>query len=210
MTLACTIKLSWPLLRRKKLFYLLGMPFLVGDGNTGSTNFRMLRSRSQSIYTLMTRSSVCGDEYDSVIFSQLHLIDLAGSKSSTTKTTGLERKGNSYLNKNLLMLDRGIIPGYLDDAPVHRCHSAGREDKLGDFRDNFLLREQGNKRKFSSTIVDLSDDWRQARSSSKLNDQLPLAGSTVSEPNQTSKLVGGATLEINDMVQQTIHAMEQQ
>ncbi|GMH00211.1 hypothetical protein Nepgr_002050 [Nepenthes gracilis] len=184
----------------------------VGDRHrhTGSTNFHMLRSRSHSICTLMTRSSVCGDEYDGVIFSQLHLIDLAGSKSSTAETTGLGRKGDSYLNKNLLMLDRGIIPGYLVDAPVHRCHSAGREDKFGDFRDNFLLREQGNKRKFSSTVVDLSGDWSQARSSGKWNDQLPPAGSTVSKPNQTSKLIGGATPEINDMVQQTIHALEQQ
>ncbi|GMH14758.1 hypothetical protein Nepgr_016599 [Nepenthes gracilis] len=116
----------------------------IGDGyrHTGLTNLHMLRSRSHSICTLMTRSSVCGDEYDGVIFSQLHLIDLVGSKSSTTETTGLGRKGDSYLNKNLLMLDREIIPGYLDDAPVHRCHFAGREDKSGDFRDNFLLREQ--------------------------------------------------------------------
>ncbi|GMH31397.1 hypothetical protein Nepgr_033240 [Nepenthes gracilis] len=154
---------------------------VVGDRHrhTSSTNFHMLRNRGHSICTLMTRSSVCDDEYDGVIFSQLHLVDLAGSKSSTTETTGLGRKGDSYLNKNLLMLDRGIIPGYLDDAPVHRCHSAGREDKS-------------------------------ARSSSKWNDQLPPADSTVSEPNQTSKLIGGATLEINDMVQQTIHALEQQ
>ncbi|GMH08818.1 hypothetical protein Nepgr_010658 [Nepenthes gracilis] len=108
------------------------------------------------------------------------------------------------------MLDKGIIPGYLDTAPVHHCHSTGTEDKSGDFRDNFLLQEQGNERKFSSTVVDLSGDWSQARSSSKWNDQLPPTGSTVSKPNQTSKLIGGATLKINDMVQHTIHALEQQ
>ncbi|GMH08819.1 hypothetical protein Nepgr_010659 [Nepenthes gracilis] len=49
--------------------------------HTGSTNFHILRSRSHSICTLMTKSSICGDEYDGVIFSQLHLIDLVGSKS---------------------------------------------------------------------------------------------------------------------------------
>ncbi|GMH25287.1 hypothetical protein Nepgr_027130 [Nepenthes gracilis] len=154
---------------------------VVGDRHrhTGSTNFHRWRSRSHSICTLLTRSSVCGEKYDGVIFCQLHLIDRAGSKSSTTETTGLEREGDSYLNINLLILDRGIIPGCLDDAPVHRCHSVGREDKS-------------------------------ARSSSKWNDQLPPAGSTVSEPNQTSKLIGGATLEMNGMVQQTIHAREQQ
>ncbi|GMH13258.1 hypothetical protein Nepgr_015099 [Nepenthes gracilis] len=166
---------------------------IVGDGHrhAGSNNFHMLHSRSHSICTLMIRSSICGDEYDGVIFSQLHLIDLAGSKSSTTETTGLGRKEESYLNKNLLMLDIGIIPGYLGDAPAHRCHSARRDDKSDDFRDNSLLREQGNKRKSPSTVVDSSGDWRQARTSSKWNDQLPPAGSTVSEPNQTSKLIGG-------------------
>lgn len=79
----------------------------------------------------MIESSARGDEYDGVIFSQLvwflknyrftcynmeiarpqlfmflfqNLIDLAGSESSKTETTGLRRKEGSYINKSLLTL----------------------------------------------------------------------------------------------------------
>ena len=78
----------------------------------------------------MVESSAHGDEYDGVIFSQLvscilycchkkcechsleciiclflqNLIDLAGSESSKTETTGLRRKEGSYINKSLLTL----------------------------------------------------------------------------------------------------------
>lgn len=81
----------------------------------------------------MIESSAHGDEYDGVIFSQLvwfrslsqkpiihftlsvvsyffgcrclqNLIDLAGSESSKTETTGLRRKEGSYINKSLLTL----------------------------------------------------------------------------------------------------------
>ncbi|KAM0007645.1 putative plus-end-directed kinesin ATPase [Helianthus debilis subsp. tardiflorus] len=72
--------------------------------HVGSNNFNLLSSRSHTIFTLMIESSAHGDEYDGVIFSQLNLIDLAGSESSKTETTGLRRKEGSYINKSLLTL----------------------------------------------------------------------------------------------------------
>ncbi|XP_022725153.1 kinesin-like protein KIN-7D, mitochondrial isoform X6 [Durio zibethinus] len=72
--------------------------------HVGSNNFNLLSSRSHTIFTLMIESSAHGDEYDGVVFSQLNLIDLAGSESSKTETTGLRRKEGSYINKSLLTL----------------------------------------------------------------------------------------------------------
>ncbi|GMH22846.1 hypothetical protein Nepgr_024689 [Nepenthes gracilis] len=74
----------------------------------------------------------------------LNLIDLVVSKSSKTETTGSGTKEGSYINKSLLMLS--AIPEYLGDAPSHHCHSAGKDDKLDDFRDNSLLREPENEK----------------------------------------------------------------
>jgi len=89
---------------------------------------------SYLIHLQMIESSAHGDDYDGVIFSQLvrknylwlpkifpclylldilvhfacfllqNLIDLAGSESSKTETTGLRRKEGSYINKSLLTL----------------------------------------------------------------------------------------------------------
>lgn len=83
------------------------------------------------LYSQMVESSAHGDDYDGVIFSQLvclfffvlinfylsiihlkflssfcfqNLIDLAGSESSKTETTGMRRKEGSYINKSLLTL----------------------------------------------------------------------------------------------------------
>ncbi|CAM8932332.1 unnamed protein product [Rhodiola kirilowii] len=78
--------------------------------HVGSTNFNLLSSRSHTIFTLMIESSAHGDEYDGVVFSQLNLIDLAGSESSKTETTGLRRKEGSYINKSLLTL--GTVSGH--------------------------------------------------------------------------------------------------
>lgn len=91
------------------------------------------------IHLQMIESSAHGDDYDGVIFSQLvrqshlllnwnflsyayydflfffagffqNLIDLAGSESSKTETTGLRRKEGSYINKSLLTLGTvGVI-----------------------------------------------------------------------------------------------------
>ena len=42
--------------------------------------------------------------YVDLLFPMQHLIDLAGSESSKTETTGLRRKEGSYINKSLLTL----------------------------------------------------------------------------------------------------------
>ncbi|KAL0369271.1 UNVERIFIED_CONTAM: Kinesin-like protein KIN-7E, chloroplastic [Sesamum calycinum] len=61
--------------------------------HVGSNNFNLLSSRSHTIFTLTIESSLRGgNEGEEVTLSQLHLIDLAGSESSKTETTGLRRK----------------------------------------------------------------------------------------------------------------------
>ncbi|XP_059654084.1 kinesin-like protein KIN-7D, mitochondrial isoform X2 [Cornus florida] len=94
--------------------------------HVGSNNFNLLSSRSHTIFTLMVESSAHGDEYDGVIFSQLNLIDLAGSESSKTETTGLRRKEGSYINKSLLTL--GTVIGKLSEGKA--SHVPYRDSKL--------------------------------------------------------------------------------
>ncbi|RID51480.1 hypothetical protein BRARA_H02137, partial [Brassica rapa] len=85
-----------------------------------------MSSRSHTLFTLMIESSATGDEYDGVIFSQLNLIDLAGSESSKTETTGLRRKEGSYINKSLLTL--GTVIGKLSEGKA--THIPYRDSKL--------------------------------------------------------------------------------
>lgn len=94
--------------------------------HVGSNNFNLFSSRSHTIFTLMIESSAHGDEYDGVVFSQLNLIDLAGSESSKTETTGLRRKEGSYINKSLLTL--GTVIGKLSEGKA--CHVPYRDSKL--------------------------------------------------------------------------------
>ncbi|KAK2381706.1 kinesin protein KIN-7D, mitochondrial [Trifolium repens] len=94
--------------------------------HVGSNNFNLFSSRSHTIFTLMIESSVHGEEYDGVIFSQLNLIDLAGSESSKTETTGLRRKEGSYINKSLLTL--GTVIGKLSEGKS--SHVPYRDSKL--------------------------------------------------------------------------------
>ncbi|XP_022725149.1 kinesin-like protein KIN-7D, mitochondrial isoform X2 [Durio zibethinus] len=94
--------------------------------HVGSNNFNLLSSRSHTIFTLMIESSAHGDEYDGVVFSQLNLIDLAGSESSKTETTGLRRKEGSYINKSLLTL--GTVIGKLSEGKA--SHVPYRDSKL--------------------------------------------------------------------------------
>ncbi|CAH2075901.1 unnamed protein product [Thlaspi arvense] len=94
--------------------------------HVGSNNFNLLSSRSHTLFTLMIESSATGDEYDGVIFSQLNLIDLAGSESSKTETTGLRRKEGSYINKSLLTL--GTVIGKLSEGKA--THIPYRDSKL--------------------------------------------------------------------------------
>ncbi|XP_075476171.1 kinesin-like protein KIN-7D, mitochondrial [Primulina tabacum] len=94
--------------------------------HVGSNNFNLFSSRSHTIFTLMIESGAHGDEYDGVIFSQLNLIDLAGSESSKTETTGLRRKEGSYINKSLLTL--GTVIGKLSEGRA--SHVPYRDSKL--------------------------------------------------------------------------------
>ncbi|KAL8540178.1 hypothetical protein ACS0TY_001670 [Phlomoides rotata] len=94
--------------------------------HVGSNNFNLFSSRSHTIFTLMIESSAHGDEYDGVIFSQLNLIDLAGSESSKTETTGIRRKEGSYINKSLLTL--GTVIGKLSEGKA--SHVPYRDSKL--------------------------------------------------------------------------------
>ncbi|KAL7206799.1 hypothetical protein ACSBR2_019498 [Camellia fascicularis] len=94
--------------------------------HVGSNNFNLFSSRSHTIFTLMIESSAHGDEYDGVVFSQLNLIDLAGSESSKTETTGLRRKEGAYINKSLLTL--GTVIGKLSEGKA--SHVPYRDSKL--------------------------------------------------------------------------------
>ncbi|CAN6202157.1 unnamed protein product [Urochloa humidicola] len=96
--------------------------------HVGSTNFNLLSSRSHTIFTLTIESSPCGEssEGEAVTFSQLNLIDLAGSESSRAETTGIRRKEGSYINKSLLTL--GTVISKLTDGKA--THVPFRDSKL--------------------------------------------------------------------------------
>ncbi|KAK3131887.1 hypothetical protein QOZ80_6AG0512940 [Eleusine coracana subsp. coracana] len=96
--------------------------------HVGSTNFNLLSSRSHTIFTLTIESSSChaSSEGEGVTFSQLNLIDLAGSESSRAETTGVRRKEGSYINKSLLTL--GTVISKLTDGKA--AHVPFRDSKL--------------------------------------------------------------------------------
>ncbi|KAJ8471897.1 hypothetical protein OPV22_026240 [Ensete ventricosum] len=96
--------------------------------HVGSNNFNLLSSRSHTIFTLTIESSSCGDcsEGGAVNFSQLNLIDLAGSESSRAETTGVRRREGSYINKSLLTL--GTVIAKLTDGKA--THIPYRDSKL--------------------------------------------------------------------------------
>uniref|UniRef100_J3LY15 Kinesin motor domain-containing protein n=2 Tax=Oryza brachyantha TaxID=4533 RepID=J3LY15_ORYBR len=94
--------------------------------HVGSNNFNLVSSRSHTIFTLTIESSPCGENDEEVKLSQLNLIDLAGSESSKTETTGLRRKEGSYINKSLLTL--GTVIAKLTDGKA--THIPYRDSKL--------------------------------------------------------------------------------
>ncbi|XP_057865552.2 kinesin-like protein KIN-7C, mitochondrial isoform X2 [Cryptomeria japonica] len=83
--------------------------------HVGSNNVNLLSSRSHTIFTLTVE---CGDSHGVVTSAQLSLIDLAGSESSKTDTTGIRRKEGSYINKSLLTLGT-VISKLSDRKPSH-------------------------------------------------------------------------------------------
>ncbi|XP_061341956.1 kinesin-like protein KIN-7C, mitochondrial [Gastrolobium bilobum] len=96
--------------------------------HVGSNNFNLFSSRSHTIFTLTIESSSRGENIgeEDVALSHLHLIDLAGSESSKTETTGLRRKEGSYINKSLLTL--GTVIAKLTDGKS--THIPYRDSKL--------------------------------------------------------------------------------
>ncbi|KAG5601212.1 hypothetical protein H5410_032582 [Solanum commersonii] len=87
--------------------------------HVGSNNFNLLSSRSHTIFTLTIESSSRGgNQGEEVALSQLHLIDLAGSESSKTETTGLRRREGSFINKSLLTLGT-VISKLTDEKSTH-------------------------------------------------------------------------------------------
>ncbi|XP_015694238.1 kinesin-like protein KIN-7G isoform X2 [Oryza brachyantha] len=96
--------------------------------HVGSTNSNLLSSRSHTIFTLTIESSSSGqsNEGEPVTFSQLNLIDLAGSESSRVETTGVRQKEGSYINKSLLTL--GTVISKLTDEKA--THIPFRDSKL--------------------------------------------------------------------------------
>ncbi|XP_031473876.1 kinesin-like protein KIN-7E, chloroplastic isoform X1 [Nymphaea colorata] len=96
--------------------------------HVGSNNFNLLSSRSHTIFSLSIESSPRGENLgeEDVTLSQLNLIDLAGSESSKTETTGLRRKEGSYINKSLLTL--GTVIAKLTDGKA--THIPYRDSKL--------------------------------------------------------------------------------
>ncbi|EFJ12447.1 hypothetical protein SELMODRAFT_124179 [Selaginella moellendorffii] len=96
--------------------------------HVGSNNFNLFSSRSHTIFTLTIESSCRGEDFsdDEITLSQLNLIDLAGSESSKTETTGLRRKEGSYINKSLLTL--GTVISKLSDGKA--SHIPYRDSKL--------------------------------------------------------------------------------
>lgn len=95
--------------------------------HVGSNNFNLVSSRSHTIFTLTIESSPADEtEEEEVRLCQLNLIDLAGSESSKTETTGLRRKEGSYINKSLLTL--GTVIAKLTDGKA--THIPYRDSKL--------------------------------------------------------------------------------
>ncbi|KAI4967449.1 hypothetical protein ZWY2020_025890 [Hordeum vulgare] len=109
--------------------------------HVGSNNFNLVSGRPYYLHigihsslrplflslSLSLTSTSFGDtlspsgetEEEEVRLCQLNLIDLAGSESSKTETTGLRRKEGSYINKSLLTLGTVIIAKLTDGKATH-------------------------------------------------------------------------------------------
>lgn len=81
---------------------------------------------SSCVWQTIESSPSAENQEENVKLSQLHLIDLAGSESSKTETTGLRRKEGSYINKSLLTL--GTVISKLTDGKA--THIPYRDSKL--------------------------------------------------------------------------------
>ncbi|CAN1730259.1 Kinesin-like protein KIN-7E, chloroplastic [Linum perenne] len=96
--------------------------------HVGSNNINLLSSRSHTIFTLVLSltSEVLNFLSSNLLIVFQHLIDLAGSESSKSETTGMRRKEGSYINKSLLTL--GTVISKLTDSKA--THVPFRDSKL--------------------------------------------------------------------------------
>ncbi|KAJ9559195.1 hypothetical protein OSB04_013809 [Centaurea solstitialis] len=136
--------------------------------HVGSTNFNLLSSRSHTIFTMTIESSPCeNSEGEAVNFSQLNLIDLAGSESSKAETTGVRQKEGSYINKSLLTL--GTVISKLTDG--RNSHIPYRESKLTRLVQSSLnghgrvsiVDEKSLIKKYQNEIRSLKEDLEQLK-----------------------------------------------
>ncbi|CAD6260845.1 unnamed protein product [Miscanthus lutarioriparius] len=136
--------------------------------HVGSNNFNLVSSRSHTIFTLTIESSPSGEnEAEEVKLSQLNLIDLAGSESSKTETTGLRRKEGSYINKSLLTL--GTVIAKLTDGKA--THIPYRDSKLTRLLQSSLsghgrisiIDEKSLIKKYQKEISSLKEELQQLR-----------------------------------------------
>ncbi|KAL6885877.1 hypothetical protein ACP4OV_010138 [Aristida adscensionis] len=86
----------------------------------------LIASGEEHRHTIESSPSGENGAEEEVKLSQLNLIDLAGSESSKTETTGLRRKEGSYINKSLLTL--GTVIAKLTDGKA--THIPYRDSKL--------------------------------------------------------------------------------
>ncbi|KAK9108946.1 hypothetical protein Sjap_017006 [Stephania japonica] len=112
--------------------------------HVGSNNFNLFSSRSHTIFTL-------------------NLIDLAGSESSKTETTGLRRKEGSYINKSLLTLGTLICTVTPASSNMEETHStlkfASRAKRVEIFAScNRIIDEKSLIKKYQREISSLKQE----------------------------------------------------
>ncbi|KAF7837562.1 myosin-6-like isoform X2 [Senna tora] len=138
--------------------------------HVGSNNFNLVSSRCHTIFTLTIESSSHGEDTgeEDVILSHLHLIDLAGSESSKTETTGLRRKEGSYINKSLLTLGTlicTVTPASSSSEETHNTLKFASRSKHVEIKaaQNKIMDEKSLIKKYQREIHDLKQELQQLK-----------------------------------------------
>ncbi|KAH9691252.1 kinesin-like protein KIN-7E [Citrus sinensis] len=138
--------------------------------HVGSNNFNLLSSRSHTIFTLTIESSPTGENQgeEDVTLSQLNLIDLAGSESSKTETTGLRRKEGSYINKSLLTLGTlicTVTPASSNSEETHNTLKFAHRSKHVEIKasQNKIMDEKSLIKKYQKEITFLKQELQQLK-----------------------------------------------
>ncbi|KAF2291373.1 hypothetical protein GH714_023375 [Hevea brasiliensis] len=138
--------------------------------HVGSNNFNLLSSRSHTIFTLTIESSPRGENEgeEDVTLSQLNLIDLAGSESSKTETTGLRRKEGSYINKSLLTLGTlicTVTPASSNSEETHNTLKFAHRSKHVEIKasQNKIMDEKSLIKKYQKEISSLKQELQQLK-----------------------------------------------